>query len=168
MVQDLAAQVAELTARLGRLEAERAVNLALHRYAHAIDYGDRETWIDCFTAGGAFDVRVRSDRLEQDAPDFGPPRVKGTRYVGREQLAGFVANQTCAPAFWHKHILAAPVMTFAADGRRVSLSSYFFVLDEPQGHPVVRAFGRYLDEMVLGEDGLWRFVERVAEIESRR
>jgi hypothetical protein len=169
MVRDLAAQVAELAGRLGRLEAEQAVNLALQRYAHAIDYGDRETWLDCFIPDGVFDVRVRADRSEQEAvPESGPPRVKGNRYVGREQLAGFVADQTCAPAVWHKHILAAPVMAFAADRRRVSLSSYFFVLDEPLGQPVVRAFGRYLDEMALGEDGRWRFVERIAEIESRR
>ena len=32
--------------------------------------------------------------------------------------------------------------------------------------PFVRAFGRYLDQLVRDPDGRWRFVERIAEVEA--
>ena len=144
---------ADLRARVALLMAERAVLDTLYRYGHSIDYGLEEEWLDCFAADGAFDVRYRVGAK--------PSR----RYEGRSELAGFIAAHSRAPNHWHKHLLYEPLVT--VDGDRATARSYFARLDaDGNGTPSVRAFGRYLDELVRGSDGRWRFVERVAEVEA--
>ena len=49
----------DIESRLALLEAESAILKNLYRYGHAIDYGDEEAWVDCFTEDGVFDVRAR-------------------------------------------------------------------------------------------------------------
>ena len=133
--------------------AERAVMDALYRYGHSIDYGLEQEWLDCFAADGAFDVRYRVG--------IKPSR----RFEGRADLAAFIAAHSRAPNRWHKHLLFEPLVT--VDGDRATARSYFARLDaDNDGTPFVRAFGRYLDELVRGSDGRWRFVERVAEVEA--
>ena len=41
---------------LALLLEERAILRLLHRYAHAMDYGDESAWVDVFTADGVFDL----------------------------------------------------------------------------------------------------------------
>lgn len=53
------------------------------------------------------------------------------------------------------------------NGEQATVQSYFTRLDATRdGRPFIRAFGRYLDRMVKGADGVWRFTERVAEVEA--
>lgn len=146
-------RLAALERRLARLEDERAIVASLYRYAHAIDYGDEATWVDCFTEDGAFDMRSR--------PDFDVP---GRRYEGRAALAAFIKTHTRAPEVYHKHVVVQPQITLDGDIARVR--SFLFRLDESGGAPYVLVFGRYLDTMVRGQDDWWRFRERVVEIES--
>lgn len=144
---------ADLRAQVAMLMAERAVLDTLYRYGHSIDYGHEEEWLDCFEPGGAFDVRYRVGAKWS------------RRYEGRSELAGFIAAHSRAPDRWHKHLLFEPLVT--VDGDRATARSYFARLDaDSDGTPFVRAFGRYLDELVRGPDGRWRFVERVAEVEA--
>jgi len=142
-----------LAARLSALEDERAVLKTLYAYGHSIDYGDEDQWIDCFTADGVFDVRRR---LNPDAR---------RRHEGRDALAVFVAQHTRAPHAWHKHLLMEPDVT--VDGDRARCRSYFLRVDYLDGAPVIVAMGRYLDELVRGDDGVWRFTRRVAEVENK-
>jgi len=145
----------DLEARLELLEAERGVVRNLHRYAHAIDYGDEAAWVDCFTEDGVFDVRSRH-----------PHQLK--RLIsGREALAEFVSRHTRAPELWHKHLLVEPLVDVHGPDS-ASCRSYLAVVMEHDDLPVLRVFGRYLDRLVRGEDGLWRFRERIAEVESMR
>jgi len=145
---------ADLRAQVALLMAERAVLDTLCRYGHSIDYGLEEDWLDCFAASGAFDVRYRGGAKWS------------RRYEGRSELATFIAGHSRAPDRWHKHLLFEPLVT--VDGDRARAQSYFTRLDAGNdGAPFVRAFGRYLDELVRGSDGRWRFVERVAEVEAR-
>ncbi len=144
---------ADLRAQVAQLMAERAVLDTLYRYGHSIDYGLEEEWLDCFAAGGAFDVRYRVGAK--------PSR----RFEGHDDLGGFIAAHSRAPHRWHKHLLFEPVVT--VDGDRATARSYFARLDAgDDGAPFVRAFGRYLDQLVRDPDGRWRFVERIAEVEA--
>ena len=144
----------DASVELDLLVAERAVLRTLYRYGHSIDYGLEEDWLDCFVPDGAFDVRYRVGAK--------PSR----RFEGRDDLAAFIAAHSRAPDFWHKHLLFEPLVT--VDGDRASVRSYFARLDasDDGGAPFVRAFGRYLDELVRGSDGEWRFAERIAEVEA--
>ena len=143
----------ELRAQVALLMAERGVLGTLYRYGHSIDYGLEEEWLDCFAAGGAFDVRYRAGAKP------------GRRFEGHDDLAGFIAAHSRAPHRWHKHLLFEPLIT--VDGDRATARSYFARLDaSADGTPFVRAFGRYLDQLVRDPDGQWRFVERIAEVEA--
>jgi ketosteroid isomerase-like protein len=145
---------ADLEARLELLEAERAITRTLHRYAQSIDYGDEEGWVDCFTEDGVFDVRSRhAHQLKR-------------LITGRDELRAFVARHTRAPELWHKHLLIEPLID--VDGETATCVSYLLVVMEHEDVPVMRVFGRYRDRLVRGEDGRWRFRERIAEIESMR
>ena len=144
---------ADLREQVALLMAERAVLDTLYRYGHSIDYGLEEDWLDCFEPDGAFDVRYRVGAK--------PSR----RHEGPDGLTAFIAAHSRAPHRWHKHLLFEPLVT--VDGDRARARSYFARLDaDHDGTPFVRAFGRYLDELVRGPDGRWRFVERVAEVEA--
>lgn len=143
----------ELRTQVALLMVERDVLSTLYRYGHSIDNGLEEEWLDCFALDGAFDVRYRVG--------VRPSR----RFEGRDDLARFIAAHSRAPQRWHKHLLFEPLIT--VDGDRARVRSYFTRLDaDDDGTPFVRAFGRYLDELVRGSDGKWRFAERIVEVEA--
>ena len=147
-------RLGRLEARLRALEDERGVIANMHRYAHSIDYGLEGEWVDCFREDGAFDMRR--------APDFDRP---GNRIEGRAALAAFIATHTRAPETWHKHVMAQP--RIAVEGDRARAVSFFTRLDEDEtGVPYVLVFGRYRDTVERCGDGLWRFRERIVEIEA--
>jgi ketosteroid isomerase-like protein len=143
---------AGLERRLALLEDERAVLRTLHRYAHALDYGDEAAWIDLFTDDAVFDARGRN-----------PSDV--TRVTrGREALAEFAARFSWPPAGWHKHLVIEPLVDVSGD--EATATSYLAVLRDEGDVPVLWVFGRYRDRLVRCADGRWRFTERIAEVES--
>lgn len=147
--------IEELQARLAALEAEREIVRTLHRYAHSIDYGLEQDWVDCFTEDGVFDIRSRYEH-----------QLK-RRIAGREELTKFIAGHTRAPELWHKHLLIEPIVD-VADVDSATCRSYLAVLMDHENVPTLRVFGRYRDTLKRGDDGRWRFHERIAEIESMR
>lgn len=158
-MENVGERLAELEGRVAALEAERGVTANLYRYAHSIDYGLEAEWVDCFTEDGAFDMRTR--------PHFGAG--EGRRHEGREALAAFIATHTRAPETWHKHLMAQPRIAIEDGGERARVESFFLRLDEDAaGEPYVLVFGRYRDRVRRCADGLWRFEERVVEIEAIR
>jgi hypothetical protein len=86
------------------------------------------------------------------------------RLVGREAIAEAFRGHTHAPDVFHKHLLFQPQIRL--DGDRASVHSGFARLDEGPAGPVIRSFGRYLDELVRCDDGRWRFAQREASIEN--
>ena len=166
MAQDLQAQVADLSARLARLEAERAVIDTLNRYGHSIDYGDDASWLDCFTDDGVFDVQMPGGRHSASAHGEGEIHEKGIRYAGKKALTSFIETHTSAPAAWHKHMMVEPRVTLAPDLKSATNRCYFERIDDRAGKPTIVAFGRYLDELVYCPDAVWRFKRRTAEVES--
>jgi hypothetical protein len=147
--------VQDLASRLQLLEDERGIRATLYRYGHSIDYGLEEEWVDCFLPDGRYVLRYPTG-----APAGRTPRV----FQGRGEIAGFVAAHSRAPQRYHKHLLVEPVI--AIDGDRATVSSYFVRVDAEGTQRVILAFGRYLDTMLRCADGLWRFAERIAEVES--
>ena len=141
-----------IEARLALLEDERAIARTLHTYGHTIDSGDEPGWLECFTADGVFAAWVESP----DEPWF--------RVAGRDDLAAFIAEHTRPPDPAHKHLVIEPLIDVAAG----TCVSYFAVLMHYGGEPILRVFGRYHDRLERGEDGRWRFRERVAEIQSMK
>jgi hypothetical protein len=143
-----------LTRRLQALEDERAVIRTLHRYGHAIDAGDEEAWLACFTEDAVFRAGGR--------------RSRETRFVvsGRDELRAFIAGHTRRPDAFHQHHVLEPLVT--VDGAAAECVSGFIVVMEHGDRPVVRVFGRYHDRLVREPDGVWRFAERVAHIDSSR
>jgi hypothetical protein len=53
-------------------------------------------------------------------------------------------------------------------GDEARAASYFQLLLDIDGTPEIYCFGRYLDALVRSERGLWRFRERVAQVQSMR
>ena len=146
--------VEQLQARVQLLEDERAILATLNAYGHAIDYGDEEAWVGCFAEEGVFDIRTRLE---------GTPNMIVS---GRDELRSFVSRHTRAPERWHKHMLVEPQIE--VDGDTARSDAYFAVLMEHDERPILRVFGRYRDRIVREADGEWRFLERIAEIESMR
>lgn len=164
-IDTLRSQLAELAGKTRRLEAERGVLDTLYLYGHALDYGDEAGWADCFTIDGAFDVRVRPG-LPKPYFGQGTEHDSGVRYEGRAVLLAYAARHPRPPAGWPKHLVAQPTVTLDGDGVHATARSYFLRMDDLEGRSELTAFGRYLDDMVLGEDGRWRFQRRIAQIEA--
>jgi SnoaL-like domain len=139
-------------ARIAALEAERDILRTMYRYGHAIDRGDEGGWLDCFTEDGVF-------AASSERPHYPPFRLEG-----RAALEDFIERHTRPPGLWHKHLLIEPLIEL--DGAEATARSYFVVLVEHEGRPVVRVFGRYADRLRRGADGRWRFAERLATIDS--
>ena len=138
----------ELEKRLRALEDERAILSTLYRYGHSLDYGDEESWMDLWTP---------SARLYWPQTDF---------ISGVEMFARVFRAHTHAPETYHKHFLIEPLIRI--DGDLATAESMFARLDNYEGAPKLRSFGRYLDVLARCPDGVWRFDERVTEVEVLR
>ena len=139
--------------QLSVLQDERAILRTLHAYCHAIDYGHEAAWVDLFLETGVFHVEMAGGA----AP---------LHFAGREALQAFIAGHPRAPEALHKHLVLNPLIDVSGDEARVR--SYFHMLLECDGLPESFCFGRYLDQMRRCPDGVWRFVERLAEVQSSR
>jgi len=132
--------------RLHALEDERAILDRLYAYGHSIDYGDRAEWLDCW--------------VEEATLHW--PTIS---HEGRDAIGGAFDSHTHAPAVFHKHLLIEPRISIDGDTARVS--SYFMRMDHGPDGPIARSFGRYRDLLQRCDDGIWRFVERWTELESK-
>lgn len=144
----------ELMRRLRLLEDERAIQRTLYTYGHSMDYGPDEDFVGCFTDDGIWDVRMR---------------LSGGGFVcrGREEIRASLAGQTemRAPALFAKHVVVDPVIEISGDEAKVQ--SYFLRVEPAAGGGSrIVASGRYVDSLLKGPDGVWRFAERIAEIDD--
>jgi hypothetical protein len=73
-VDDLAARIAELEARLQLVEDDRAIRQLLARYGFNADMGRSEAYVSLYTDDGAIDVSST------------------TRWEGRDELMDFITN----------------------------------------------------------------------------
>jgi len=150
----MAELVEELLARIEALEAERAILRTIFACAAAIDAGDEEAFVACFTVDGEFEASGAS----RDATTF--------RIRGEAELAEFLAGHTRPPERRHRHVVAEPIVE--VEGDEATCRSYFMVVVEHEGEPVLRTFGRYEDRLRREGDGTWRLQRRSAELDSLR
>ena len=144
-----------LVERVGRLEAERAIADTLYAYGRGLDYGERDVFLNCFTADADYrvDMRIGGEST--------------LHYRGQAELAEYYESHTHAPDAWHKHVTTNP--SISVDGDKATTVSYFLRVDacaEEAGLAYVLASGRYLDEFVLGDDDVWRIRSRRCEVEN--
>jgi hypothetical protein len=135
----------DVESRLRALEDERAILDTLSAYAHSLDYGLRDEWGDCWSEDAVLNWPHES-------------------YVGREAILGAYDGHSHAPEAFHKHFLVEPRIVL--DGDAATAESYFTRLNDSAQGPVLRSFGRYIDELVRCDDGRWRFRQRTLERES--
>jgi 3-phenylpropionate/cinnamic acid dioxygenase small subunit len=159
---DVSAELAQLRKRVEQLEDERAILATLYRYAHAIDYGLQDEWLDCFTDDAVYEATHTSESV-REAQSRGSNLRAGHR--GKTELTAFIEKHRHAPEHYHKHLLIEP--RIALDGDSAHVVSYFVRLDANEDDPggYLRTFGRYFDELVRCEDGRWRLSARKAELE---
>jgi hypothetical protein len=143
----------DLASRLSVLEDERDILRTFQQYAHSIDYGREQAWVDCFTDDGVFEVRARNGEIM-------------ARFSGCEELMGNATSHTRPPTAYHKHTFTVPQIK--VDGDAAEVDSYFVRLDAPDDatDPYVMCMGRYRDKLVRCSDGKWRFRVRLAEIQN--
>jgi SnoaL-like domain len=137
----------------GVIADERAILRVLYTYCHAIDYGEEAKWVGLFTSDGIFHVEL-------------PRGLPPIHCAGTKELAAFIGAHPRAPAALHKHCLLNPLIELHGDEARAA--SYFQLLLEIDGAPETYCFGRYLDTLARSESGLWRFRERLAQVQSIR
>jgi ketosteroid isomerase-like protein len=135
----------DLAERLRRLEDRSSIVETLYAYGHALDYGLRYVWSDCWTETAVL-------------------HWPGISFEGRAEIMRAFDQHSHAPDRFHKHFLVEPRITL--DGDEASVDSYFTRLDTGDGGPVVRSFGRYRDGLTRCDDGRWRIAVRVTERES--
>jgi 3-phenylpropionate/cinnamic acid dioxygenase small subunit len=145
--------ITTLVERLTRLEDEAAIRDRLYSYGTALDYGDRDQFLSCFTPDADYYVTMRIG-------------VAGAfEFHGRDQLTGYFDSHTHAPAAWHKHITTNPTITI--DGDTAGSTSYFIRVDagSEAGPATMLASGRYQDQLVR-DGGTWRIRSRHCEVEN--
>jgi hypothetical protein len=167
--------------RLKALEDERGIVETLHRYCHTLDYGLEDEWMDCFTEDAAWSWTVRDADVQKALikqglgsvpigmvrdPHGSKDDLPSPSSVGSEQLRKIVVNHTNAPDRWHKHSVSNT--TVRIDGDSATAASYFVRVDASvkTTGAYIRAFGRYLDDLVRCSDGKWRIRRRHAELEA--
>ena len=138
--------------RLRRLEDEQAIIRVLNRYAHCIDYGDEDGFVECFTEDAVWSAS----------------NVQGgsvlMRHEGHAALKAFALSHTRPPELYHKHLIAEPVVS--VDGDTAEATCYFLLLvSAPGGLPAIASFGRYRD-VFRRQAGHWRIATRIAEAEA--
>jgi ketosteroid isomerase-like protein len=141
-----------IEARIAALEEREDVLAVLAAYSHAIDAGDREAWVACFTDDAVFEV-------VSHLPEYADHTVEG-----RAELEAFIAAHSAPPDVFHKHLLIQP--TVVVDGAVARSVGAFVHLLDVDGRPVMRSYGRYVDRLVKGPDGAWRIARRRAEVEA--
>jgi uncharacterized protein (TIGR02246 family) len=125
---------------MSNLEDRVAIHDLFTRYCCALDNGEVETVVDCFTADATLDSPVIDIEGHDEIRAF----------AGR-----FAAQRTLGVQFRHMVTNIAA----AIDGDRATATAYLLVLISKDGSHRTLPPGRYECELVK-EDGAWRFSRR--------
>ena len=124
----------------------------LGRYNLAIDFGDADGWVACFTQDGVFECT--------GLPDGSP---LGGRHEGADALAAYARTHYGKAKGRARHWNAN--MLIEGDGETATMTCYLLALSV--GGALAGTTGIYHDR--LGKvDGAWRFTERHIAIDPVR
>ena len=124
---------------------ERAISAVMNAYCHAMDTGQHESWMDCFTADAIYDVALPDGRIY-------------ARLEGEAELRNFIANYRVLPG--HKHVYVTPLFDIDPDAGEGTVEAYWFMLSGGENKAGISSLGRSRDRFVRGADGRWRMKER--------
>ena len=123
------------------LEDRAAIHDLFARYCCALDNGDVEAVVDCFTA----DAILKSPVID----------ISGHEEI-RAFASRFAAQRAAGTQF--RHMVSNIAMTIT--GTRATASAYLLVLISKDGNHRSLPPGRYACELIKGDSGQWRFSHR--------
>jgi len=129
---------------IGDLEDRIAIHDLFVRYATALDDGEVETVVACFTADAAL-----------ESPAIG--RIQGSDRI-RAFAERFAAWRTAGRQF--RHLICNIATEIDPGGQRARATAYLLVLISQAGDHRTLPPGRYECELAKHE-GAWRFTRRV-------
>jgi 3-phenylpropionate/cinnamic acid dioxygenase small subunit len=135
--------------RLQRLEDKQAITEVLYAYAHHIDHGEREAWLDLFTETAIYRASVRRET--------GPELDDVVHVSGRDGLRQFIANFRPGGST-QSNFISQPLIRLAED--QAEAATYFNLMVARGGARETSSYGRYHDKLVRCTDGHWRIQER--------
>jgi len=124
---------------------ERAINAVMNEYCHAMDTGQHDRWLNCFTADAVYDVALPNGHIY-------------ARLEGEAEFRRFIANYSVLPG--HKHVYVTPLFDVDPDAGTATVEAYWFMLSGNEGKAGISSLGRARDKFVKGTDGRWRMKER--------
>ena len=136
----------------------------LYAYCQALDYGDVNLGLACFTQGGTIRFHLLQDQRGARSADGGY-RI-GPTYESHEGIARFLAGHSSAPFKYHKHFVLNTRIAFHRDDRATAVSYMLRCDDLHNPSMEVYAFGRYHDQVVRESDRAWRIEHRIIEVEA--
>src|SRR5215208_83402 len=123
------------------LEDRAAIHDLFTRYCYALDNGEIETVVDCFTV----DAILKSPVIDISGHD----EIRA--FAGR-----FAAQRAAGTQF--RHMVSNIAVTIA--GNRAAASAYLLVLISKDGNHRSLPPGRYACELIKDDSGRWRFSRR--------
>ena len=134
----------------GTIEDREEIRELYARYAHTIDNGQFNEWLDCFTEDG---------RLEVQPLDF---KIAGHAQLRQHKERDANSRGGRYRRHWNGSIHLEPAGAGAARGR-----CYLVAYNgEPGQLPAVADVGVYDDRVVKCADGAWRFSQRVLAMDG--
>jgi SnoaL-like protein len=158
MTETTVPSMADMAARLVRLEDERAILDILYQYSQVIDEATgagqkadsaQAAWVDCFVEDGVF---AWKPRIEDDWV---------MRLEGHDALAQFIRRAAFPKGVHENHTLVNPRVV-SLDGDRAEAYCYYVILKGTREDVWVNTTGRYIDQLIRCSDGKWRLTERLA------
>jgi hypothetical protein len=124
---------------------ERAINAVMNEYCHAMDNGQHDRWMNCFTADAVYDVALPDGRIY-------------ARLEGQAEFRRFITSYSVLPG--HKHVYVTPIFDVDPDAGTATVAAYWFMLSGGESKAAISSLGRVEDKFVKGSDGRWRMRER--------
>lgn len=125
-----------------------AIDDLLARYAWALDTGDVEGFVSCFTRDGV----VIEEVFEE--PD---------RWEGHEGIRRLAEHYRAAPGFpGRQHHVSQRLVS--GDSRRCAVRSFTFVTECRGEPPYVLRFAGYYEDQAVKRQGAWLFRERIIRL----
>jgi ketosteroid isomerase-like protein len=129
---------------MAEIEARAALHDLFTRYCGALDNGEVETVVDCFTADATL-----------ESPAIGV--ISGTDAI-RSFAAGFAALRVAGTQF--RHFVSNIAVELNAGGDQARATAYLLVVISKNGNHRSLPPGRYECDVVK-EGAAWRFTRRV-------
>jgi hypothetical protein len=148
----------KMAERVQQLESTAAIHERLRAYGTAIDKQRLEEFVDCFTDDGVWYAVFMTGTDFYDQPRGVRTGRESIERAGRAMLAS-IDGPT-------RHVVVDSSVQFETPTMATAASDFFTLQAATWGAaPRITSSGRYIDRLLLDQDGSWRFAERRCEID---